>query len=225
MTLDELMAESDHEVYFCVVTPDEEEHIFLSSDYHGAHPDVMPELEPLLKREIGDFDLVIRDDPEMPDVMNADKVAMVWVPLLETEEEAKKKKRDADAAKNAEDAKRISDRVNKIKGVREDYAKIRMEVPRKYVVAFHEKGKFVVYGEDALNLMGTAIGRYSSDGLGPKLVILDDRAAKAFRIILGIGRGVALSRRRKDDCKWCKWEVYKLVGDEDDLNEIKEEQG
>ena len=81
MTLNELMAESDHEVYFCVVTPDGEEHIFLSSDYHGAHPDVMPELGPLLDMEIEDFDLVIRDDPERPDVMNADKVPMLWVPV------------------------------------------------------------------------------------------------------------------------------------------------
>ena len=82
MTLNELMAESDHEVYFCVVTPDEEEHVFFSSDYHGAHPDVMPELEPLLDMEIEDFDLVIRDDPERPDVMNADKVPMLWVPVV-----------------------------------------------------------------------------------------------------------------------------------------------
>ena len=81
MTLNELMAESDHEVYFCVVTPDGDEHIFLSSDYHGAHPDVMPELGPLLDMEIEDFDLVIRDDPECPDVMNADKVPMLWVPV------------------------------------------------------------------------------------------------------------------------------------------------
>lgn len=85
MTLNELMAESDHEVYFCVVTPDEEEHIFLSSDYHGAHPDVMPELGPLLDMEVEDFDLVIRDDPESPDVMNADKVPMLWVPVVPAE--------------------------------------------------------------------------------------------------------------------------------------------
>ena len=85
MTLNELMAESDHEVYFCVVTPDEEEHIFLSSDYHGAHPDVMPELEPLLDMEIDDFDLVIRDDPERTDVMNAVKVPMLLVPVVPAE--------------------------------------------------------------------------------------------------------------------------------------------
>lgn len=87
MKLTQLLDESNHEVWFCVVTPDKEEHIFLSSDYHGAHPDVMPELVPLLDREIGDFDLVIRDDPEKPDVFNADKVPMLWVPLLETDEE------------------------------------------------------------------------------------------------------------------------------------------
>ena len=85
MTLNELMAESDHEVYFCVVTPDGEEHIFLSSDYHGEHPDVMPELDPLLDMEIEDFDLVIRDDPERPGVMNADKVPMLLVPVFPSE--------------------------------------------------------------------------------------------------------------------------------------------
>ena len=225
MTLNELMAESDHEVYFCVVTPDEEEHIFLSCDYHGAHPDVMPELEPLLDREIGDFDLVIREDPESLDEMNAEKVAMLWVPLLETEEEAEKKKRDADAARRDKEAKEISDRAGNVKGDREDYAKIRMEVPRKYVVAFHEKGKFVIYGDDALNLMGMGTANFipSADGLGPKLVILENRAVKVFRIILGIGRGVALSRRRKDECKWCKWEVYRLIDEEEDLNEIEDQ--
>ena len=90
MTLNELMAESDHEVYFCVVTPDDEEHVFLSSDYHGAHPDVMPELGPLLDMEVEDFDLVIRDDPECTDVMNVDKVPMLWVPVFP----AKKKESD-----------------------------------------------------------------------------------------------------------------------------------
>ena len=64
-----------------MVTPDKEEHVFLSSDYHGAHPDVMPELGPLLDMEVGDYDLVIRDDPEKPDVFNADKVPMIWVPV------------------------------------------------------------------------------------------------------------------------------------------------
>lgn len=87
MTLNELMAESDHEVYFCVVTPDEEEHVFLSSDYHGCHPDVMPELGPLLDMEVEDYDLVIRDDPESPDVMNAAKVPMLWVPVVPAENE------------------------------------------------------------------------------------------------------------------------------------------
>ena len=76
------MAESDHEVYFCVVTPDGDEHIFLSSDYHGAHPDVMPELDPLLDMEIEDFDLVMRDDPERPGVVNAVKAPMLLVPVV-----------------------------------------------------------------------------------------------------------------------------------------------
>ena len=82
MTLNELMAESDHEVYFCVVTPDGEEHMFISSDYHGAHPEVMPELDPFLDMEIEEFDLVIRNDPECPDVTKAYKVPVMLVRVM-----------------------------------------------------------------------------------------------------------------------------------------------
>lgn len=95
MTVNELMAESGHEVYFCVVTHDEKEHVFLSSDYHGEHPDVMPELEPLLDREIEEFDLEIRDDPERGWLDNADKVPMIVIYLVETEEELERKRVDA----------------------------------------------------------------------------------------------------------------------------------
>ena len=86
MTLNELMAKSGQEVYFCVVTPDGDEHVFISSDYHGAHPDVMTEIGPLLDMEIGDLDLVMRDDPARPDVFNADRVPMIWVPVVEKTE-------------------------------------------------------------------------------------------------------------------------------------------
>ena len=95
MTVDELMAESGHEVYFCVVTHDEEEHVFISSDYHGAHPDVMPELEPLLDREIEEFSLEIRDDPEKGWIDNADKVPMIVIYLVETEEEIERDRVEA----------------------------------------------------------------------------------------------------------------------------------
>ena len=95
MTVDELMAESGHEVYFCIVTPDEQEHVFLSSDYHGAHPDVLPELEPLLGRDIDEFDLETREDPEKGWIVNADKVPMIVVYLVETEEELGRKRVEA----------------------------------------------------------------------------------------------------------------------------------
>lgn len=90
MTLNELMSESDHEVCFCVVTPDREEHVFISSDFHGAHPDVMPELSPLLDMEVEYFDLVIRDDPECPNVRNAHKVPMLWIPVVPAENKGNK---------------------------------------------------------------------------------------------------------------------------------------
>lgn len=95
MTVDELMAESGHEVYFCIVTPDEQEHVFLSSDYHGAHPDVMPELEPLLGREIDEFNLEIREDPEKGWIDDADEVPMIVAYLVETEEETERKRVEA----------------------------------------------------------------------------------------------------------------------------------
>ena len=89
MTLEELMNNAFDETYFCVVTPDGEEHVFWNADYLGWHPDVMPELEPLLTREFEEFELVIRDDPEKPDGMNADKVPMVYVALDKTSEDVR----------------------------------------------------------------------------------------------------------------------------------------
>lgn len=82
MTLEDLMNQAFDEVWFCIVEPDGTEHLVWNADYLGWHPDVMPDLEPLLDREFEDFSLVIRKDPERPDVFNADPVPMVYVPLL-----------------------------------------------------------------------------------------------------------------------------------------------
>ena len=112
MTLNELMAESDHEVYFCVVTPDEEEHIFLSSDYHGAHPDVMPELEPLLDRGFDEFDLIMRKDPES-DAVNAPEVPMIYVALEPNKKELMLRKKEGEAAKESKKAKKSKKKGNK----------------------------------------------------------------------------------------------------------------
>lgn len=65
MKLHELMDHAFDETWFCVVTPDGKEHYFWNADYLGWHPDVMPELEPLLDLEFDEFELVIRKSPEI----------------------------------------------------------------------------------------------------------------------------------------------------------------
>ena len=95
MTLGDLMDLAFDETWFCVVTPDGEEHFFWTADYLGGYAETMEELEPLVEREFDEFDLVIRDDPEAMDVMNADKVPMVWVGLLKTEEELERDRIEA----------------------------------------------------------------------------------------------------------------------------------
>lgn len=86
MKLEKLMDQAFDEVWFCVVTPDGEEHYFWNADYLGWHQDVMPELKPLLKREFDEFDLVTRPDPEN-DAINAPEVPMVYVALNPTKKE------------------------------------------------------------------------------------------------------------------------------------------
>lgn len=81
------MDQAFDETWFCVVTPDGEEHLFWNADYLGAHPSVMPELEPLLDMQFDEFELVVRKDPEAEDVDNAEMVPMVWVGVLKTDEE------------------------------------------------------------------------------------------------------------------------------------------
>lgn len=95
MTLGDLMDNAFDETWFCVVTPDGEEHFFWNADYLGGHDATMEELEPLLDREFDEFELVIRKDPEAEDVGNADMVPMVWVGLLKTEEELERDRIEA----------------------------------------------------------------------------------------------------------------------------------
>ena len=95
MKLRKLMDVALDEVYFCVETPDRQEHIFLNSDYIGCHPDVMPELEPLLDREFDDFDLMTRPDPEN-DAINALEVPMVYVALNPTKKEKEEMRKAAE---------------------------------------------------------------------------------------------------------------------------------
>jgi hypothetical protein len=101
-----------------------------------------------------------------------------------------------------------------------------MEVPQKYVIAFHDDGDFVIYGKDAVGYkpyIGRKRGVYLDEQEGPLLMIHDAAAKAMFQIILDSGRGLALCSRRDDPLvTWLKWEVYKLVDDQSDLNEIKE---
>lgn len=88
MTLSELMDQFFDETWFEATTPDGKKHSIWNADYLGWHPDVMPELEPLLDREINpDVTIEMREDPEDPDASNAPKVPVVCVGLLMTEEE------------------------------------------------------------------------------------------------------------------------------------------
>lgn len=105
MTLRELMDRAVDETWFCVVTPDGEEHFFWNADYVGWHPDVMPELEPLLYREFDEFELTVRKDPEN-DAVNAPEVPMVWVGLLKTEEDLERDRKAAENAAKQESAKK-----------------------------------------------------------------------------------------------------------------------
>lgn len=87
MKLKDLLDQFFDETLFCVTAPDGAEHLVWNADYLGAHPDVMPELESLLDREISDDTTVeIRDDPENQAQVPS-KVPVVCVRLLMTDEE------------------------------------------------------------------------------------------------------------------------------------------
>ena len=221
MTLGELMGAAFDETWFCVVTPDGEEHLFWNADYIGGHPDVMPELEPLLEREFEEFGLDVRKNPEKPGVMNAEEVPMVYVALEKTEEEKRRDRLEAISMAKEELARQVSIRAEDVKGERQDYARIRLETPARYVVAFREDGGFAIYGYDMLNSMfcGHSCGVCSA---GPKLLIRDCEIGEAFCSTISEGRGLALCRRRDDESKECKWEVYKIVDNEDDVKAVVE---
>lgn len=115
MKLEKLMDQAFDEVWFCVVTPDGEEHYFWNADYLGWHPDVMPELNPLLKREFDEFDLVIRPDPEN-DAVNAPKVPMVYVALNPTKKEIEAKRKTVERLakqERADKAKKLNHKKRK----------------------------------------------------------------------------------------------------------------
>ena len=130
MKLEELMNAAFDETWFCVVTPDGEEHMFWNADYLGWHPDVMPELEPLLDREFDEFELSTRKDPEAEDVFNADDVPVILVGLLMTDEELEERRKQAQK-EDENDRKTIKTKKGKTCNPRKKTRKAPGKHPRK----------------------------------------------------------------------------------------------
>lgn len=83
MTLQELLNESDHEVWFKIERPEKDPILLWSADYHGWYAPLMEEIgmEDLLEKEIdGDgYRLDIIPDPESDD--GNLRVPAICVPL------------------------------------------------------------------------------------------------------------------------------------------------
>lgn len=92
MTLRDLMDATFDETWFCIVTPDGEEHLVWNADYIGGLDETIMELDNVIDCEVDDIELVIRDDPEKPDVFNADKVPMMWVAIKKTDEDIERER-------------------------------------------------------------------------------------------------------------------------------------
>lgn len=82
MKLSELMDNAFDETWFVLVPPSGEELYVWNADYLGWHPDVMPQLEPHLERDVDEYEIITRRDPETQEL-----VPMIQVGLLMTEEE------------------------------------------------------------------------------------------------------------------------------------------
>jgi hypothetical protein len=84
MKLSELMNNAFDETWFVLVSQSGEELYVWNADYLGWHPDVMPILDPYLHREVEEYSIVTRPDPEDKD---GNIVPMIQVCLLMDEEE------------------------------------------------------------------------------------------------------------------------------------------
>lgn len=105
MKLRTLMDRAFDEVWFCIVSPDGEEHLVWSADYIGGYEPTLEELEPLLDRGFDEFDLIMRKDPES-DAVNAPEVPMIYVALEPNKKELMLRKKEGEAAKKAEPVKK-----------------------------------------------------------------------------------------------------------------------
>ena len=211
MKLRELMDCAFDEVWFCVVTPDGEEHYFLNSDYVGWHPDVVPELEPLLDREFDEFDLVMKKNPEVEKVENAEMVPMVFVGLEKTEDEIS---RDRIASRKLE-AKKINESRSELSGERREYAELRMFLPWHYVMLMRKGDSFCVFGEHALAYFGAYRQGYSPYTMKiPKSSVID-----FSNWVFKTGHGIAIAAKPVNGTRY---EIALLAESDLDLKEYLE---
>lgn len=105
MKLRTLMDRALDEVWFCIVSPDGEEHIVWSADYIGGYERTLEELEPLLDRGFYEFDLIMRKYPES-DAVNAPEVPMIYVALEPNKKELMLRKKEGEAAKESKKDKK-----------------------------------------------------------------------------------------------------------------------
>lgn len=208
MKLRELMDRAFDETWFCIVTPDGEEHYVWNADYLGGYEPTLEELEPLLDREFDEFELVVRDNPEAEDVANADKVPMVWVGVLKTDEELKE---EEIAAKRAEQKAK--------KKKRDSFMYLKRLVPSNAILFFMDKGQATVYGADAMEVC-IKFARNGGIGYMPGdswlWVPLSDFKKVAAKMIKA-GRVVAIGEKAAEPTKRCSWVISALIDRLDDL--------
>jgi len=214
MTLRDLMDNAVDETWFCVVTPDGEEHYFWNADYVGAHPSVMPELEPLLDREFDEFDLTVRQDPEEQDIANAEDKPMVWVGLLKTEEELERDRKAVIASEAVQ---------KEAEGLKDECLYIRSVVPRTFMIVYQTPAGWLILGENALACASFLDCDCQSVGWTEVLSIPDDEIEEAARKILKVGKSVAVGRISTDGLTKGHWEITALITTEKEIGRIKNE--
>jgi hypothetical protein len=97
--------------------------------------------------------------------------------------------------------------------------RISATLPACYVLAFRmDDGSFIIYGSDALGLVGMDWSVDYTDEPIPKILLA--RPKEAFESILNGGRGIALARKCKDASSWREWELYATVAKPSDIEKI-----
>lgn len=76
MTLGKLLNEVAVETWVCI-RYNGQDHFLWSSDYIGWHPGVMSNIEPMFQRDVVDFGIIRRNNPEEP----KKRVSMILINL------------------------------------------------------------------------------------------------------------------------------------------------